>query len=54
MNEIKAAEPVIARDKNSLEYDRRHLVHLFGDAIAWQLLHPYAIRHLYNEPVESP
>lgn len=45
-NAIRAVEPVAFRDKSSPQRDHLRRLRLLGDALAWRLLHPYAIRQL--------
>jgi hypothetical protein len=54
IEEIKIAEIALTRDRKSPERDHRHPIRLLGDALAWRLLHPYAIRHLYTGDAAPP
>jgi len=54
VDEIIAAEPIAHADRKSPERQHLKLLRLFGDALAWLLLHPYAIRQLAKNAGPPP
>ena len=53
-DEIISAEPRAFADRRSPERDHLRLLRLFGDALAWRLLHPHTIRQLGKNSGKPP
>lgn len=51
---IESREAAAFRSKNTEAKEHLRLVRLLGDGLAWQLLHPYAIRQLAKNPAPPP
>jgi hypothetical protein len=51
---IQSREPAAFSSKNRDVKEHLRLLRLLGDGLAWQLLHPYAIRQLAKNPAPPP
>jgi len=51
---IKSREPAAFRSRTGEAKEHLRLLRLLGDGLAWQLLHPHAIRQLAKNPAPPP